>query len=41
MNAKVPSAITQITLNRATFDNETVEQLSFVNFFYGNNGAGK
>lgn len=41
MNAKVPSAITQITLNRATFDNESVEQLSFVNFFYGNNGAGK
>ena len=41
MNAKVPSAIAQITLNRATFDNETVEQLSFVNFFYGNNGAGK
>ena len=38
---KIPSAITGIKLNRATFANELVDQLTYVNFFYGNNGAGK
>lgn len=41
MLGKVPSAITQIKLNRATFAEESVEGLTFVNFFYGNNGVGK
>ena len=41
MQRKVPSAITNITLNRATFTNVPIEGLTFVNFFYGNNGAGK
>lgn len=41
MQGKVPSAITQIKLNRATFTDVPIEGLTFVNFFYGNNGAGK
>lgn len=41
MNGKIPSAITDITLNRATFSNMPINGLTFVNFFYGNNGAGK
>lgn len=41
MQSKVPSAITKITLNRATFSNVPINELTFVNFFYGNNGAGK
>ena len=41
MQRKVPSAITSITLNRATFTDVTIDELTFVNFFYGNNGAGK
>ena len=41
MQKKIPSAITKITLNRATFSNVPVNELSFINFFYGNNGAGK
>lgn len=41
MQGKASSAITKITLNRATFANVPVNELSFVNFFYGNNGAGK
>lgn len=41
MQKKVPSAISNITLNRATFKNEEIKGLSFVNFFYGNNGVGK
>lgn len=41
MQGKIPSAITNITLNRATFKNTSVNGLSFINFFYGNNGAGK
>ena len=41
MQRKVPSAITNITLNRATFTDVPIDELSFVNFFYGNNGAGK
>lgn len=41
MQRKVPSAIANITLNRATFTNVPIDELTFVNFFYGNNGAGK
>lgn len=41
MQRKVPSAITNITLNRATFTAVPINELTFVNFFYGNNGAGK
>lgn len=41
MQCKVPSAIENITLNRATFTDVPVADLTFVNFFYGNNGAGK
>lgn len=41
MQSKIPSAITSITLNRATFTNSSINELTFVNFFYGNNGAGK
>lgn len=41
MNEKIPSAITDITLNRSTFTNTPINGLTFVNFFYGNNGAGK
>lgn len=41
MQRKVPSAITNIMLNRATFTNVPIDEITFVNFFYGNNGAGK
>ena len=41
MQRKVPSAIENIKLNRATFTNVPITDLTFVNFFYGNNGAGK
>lgn len=41
MLGKIPSAITKITLNRATFTDVPVDALTFVNFFYGNNGTGK
>ena len=41
MQRKVPSAIQNITLSRATFTNVPITDLTFVNFFYGNNGAGK
>lgn len=41
MSGKIPSAITGITLNRATFTNTPINGLTFVNFFYGNNGVGK
>ena len=34
------SAIERITLNDATFTGEVIEP-TFVNFFYGKNGAGK
>ncbi len=37
---KMKSAIEKITLNDATFTDEVVEP-TFVNFFYGRNGAGK
>lgn len=41
MQRKVPSAITNIMLNRATFTDVPINELTFINFFYGNNGAGK
>ena len=41
MGRKIPSLITGMNVDRATFHNEPVEKLSFINFFYGNNGAGK
>ena len=41
MNEKIPSAIIDITLNRATFTNMPINGLTFVNFSYGSNGAGK
>ncbi len=41
MQGKVRSAITNITLNRATFSNVSIGELTFINFFYGSNGAGK
>lgn len=41
MQRKITSAITNITLNRATFTDVPIEDLTFINFFYGNNGAGK
>ena len=40
MKPKMQSAIKKIVLNDATFINEQIEP-TFVNFFYGKNGAGK
>lgn len=40
MKPKMQSAIEKITLNDATFTGEVIEP-TFVNFFYGKNGAGK
>ena len=40
MKPKMQSAIEKITLNDATFIEEIIEP-TFVNFFYGKNGAGK
>ena len=40
MKPKMQSAIEKIVLNDATFTNEPIEP-TFVNFFYGKNGAGK
>lgn len=40
MKPKMQSAIERITLNDATFTGEVIEP-TFVNFFYGKNGAGK
>ena len=40
MRPKMKSVIEKITLNEATFNNEVIEP-TFVNFFYGKNGAGK
>lgn len=40
MKPKMQSAIEKITLNEATFTGEVIEP-TFVNFFYGKNGAGK
>lgn len=39
MGEKIPSAITNITMNRATFNQVQIDGLTFVNFFYGNNGT--
>ncbi len=41
MQNKVPSAITKIRVNRATFVDTPINGLTFVNFFFGNNGTGK
>lgn len=41
MPTKKKSVITKVTLNTPTYKNETIDNLSFVNFFYGNNGTGK
>lgn len=41
MSKKVTSVITDISLNRATFSDVSVNELSYINFFYGNNGSGK
>lgn len=41
MQGKIPSAITRIMLDRATFSEVPIDELTFVNFFYGNNGTGK
>jgi wobble nucleotide-excising tRNase len=42
LQAKVPSEITQISLNDATYKNCSVSiQPTLVNFFFGNNGTGK
>ena len=41
MLKKLPSAIESIKLNRATFSNASIENLTFVNFFFGENGVGK
>ena len=41
MSKKMTSAITDISLNRATFSDVSVSELSYINFFYGNNGSGK
>ncbi len=41
MGRKIPSLITGMKVDRATFHNAPIEKLSFINFFYGNNGAGK
>ena len=38
MKPKMQSAIEKITLNDATFSEEIIEP-TFVNFFYGKNGA--
>ena len=40
MNEKMMSAIQKLVLTDATFNGETVEP-TFINFFYGKNGAGK
>lgn len=41
MQKKLPSAITGLTLNRATFNDVRADGLTLVNFFYGKNGTGK
>lgn len=41
MKEKKKSIISKITLNTPTYTNEIVDNLSFVNFFYGHNGTGK
>ena len=41
MSRKIPALITGMTVDRATFHKAPIEKFSFINFFYGNNGAGK
>ncbi len=41
MTDKKPSPIIALALNQATFHNVLVDNLSFVNLFFGNNGTGK
>lgn len=41
MKNKISSVISSMLLNRATFSNVSINDLSFVNYFYGNNGVGK
>lgn len=40
MSSKIQSAITQITLNEATFHNQNFTP-TYINFIFGNNGSGK
>lgn len=40
MNEKQKSAIIEMKINEATFDNCAIEP-SYINFFFGNNGVGK
>jgi len=37
---KIPSAITKITLDEATFHNQEFTP-TYINFLFGNNGSGK
>ena len=41
MAVKKKSIITKATLNTPTYKNEKIDDISFVNFFYGSNGTGK
>ena len=41
MSEKLQSVIKKINLNEATFHNEKVDGISFINYFYGGNGTGK
>lgn len=41
MPNKMPTEIREILLNDATFHGVTIDNLTLVNFFYGNNGSGK
>lgn len=41
MAVKKKSIITKVTLNTPTYKNEKIDDISFVNFFYGSNGSGK
>mgnify|MGYP001069195304 CR=1 FL=1 len=40
MNEKMTSAIQKLVLSDPPFNRETIEP-TFINFFYGKNGAGK
>lgn len=40
MGRKIPSAIQELTLNSATYSNNTINP-TFINFFFGKNGTGK
>lgn len=41
MSEKKKSIILSVKLDTPTYKNEEIKDLSFVNFFYGNNGTGK